>query len=118
MNEYLGILMLLGVSLFMGSAILVLNRLLGPKKKTSEAKSEPYECGVEPFETPQGRFSVKFYITAMLFVVFDVELVFLYVWAVLFRSLGWLGFIEMGVFLAVLVLGLAYAWRKGVLRWT
>jgi len=118
MEEYLGILLLLGVALFIGGTILVLHHLLGPKPKKTVAKLKPYECGVEPFEGPQGRFSVKFYIAAMLFVAFDVEIVFLYVWAVLFRELGWFGFIEMAVFLTVLAGGLVYAWRKGVLKWT
>jgi len=118
MNEYLGIGILFLFSFAVGGTILFLNKLLGPKGKRSAKKSVPYECGVEPFELPRGRFSIKFYVSAMLFVAFDVEVLFLYLWAVLFRELGWLGFVEMFVFLLVLGGGLAYAWRKGALKWS
>ena len=117
MDEYLGIGILFLFSFVVAGTILLLNRLLGPKKKMSAQKSAPYECGVEPYSLPQGRFSIKFYVTAMLFVAFDVEILFLYVWAVLFRELGWIGFLEMFVFLIILGGGLAYAWRKGALSW-
>lgn len=118
MNEYAGIGILFLFSVVVGGTILLLNWLLGPKQKQSAKKSAPYECGVEPFELPRGRFSIKFYVSAMLFVAFDVEVLFLYLWAVLFRELGWLGFVEMSAFLVVLAGGLAYAWRKGALKWT
>jgi len=101
----------------MGGVILLLNRFIGPRKPSQE-KGVPYECGVEPFELPAGRFPIKFYIGAMLFVAFDVEILFLYVWAVQFEELAWLGFWEMLAFLVVLGGGLAYAWRKGALKWT
>ena len=93
-----------------------LSQSLGPKKP-NPAKMMPFECGKEPFEKPSGRHAVKFYIAGMLFVLFDVELIFFFPWAVLFRELGVFGFAEMMVFMAVLVLGFVYAARKGALQW-
>jgi NADH-quinone oxidoreductase subunit A len=116
MTEYAG----LGLFLLLGSAVvggmLLATTLLGPKLRFAE-KQEPFECGEHPLVSPYQRFSVKFYLVAVLFILFDVEIVFLYPWAVLFRELGWFGFVEMGIFLAVLVAGLAYAWMKGALDW-
>jgi NADH-quinone oxidoreductase subunit A len=91
-------------------------RILGPRNRT-EVKLDAFECGNEPSGPAWGRFSVKFYLTAILFIVFDVEVVFLYPWAVLFRDLGWFGFGAMALFLAVLAFGLLYEWRKGALEW-
>ncbi|MFW6050031.1 MAG: NADH-quinone oxidoreductase subunit A [Myxococcota bacterium] len=90
--------------------------LAGPKKPTPE-KMLPYESGSETTGAQHVRLSVKFYLTAILFVVFDIEAVFLYPWASTFRRLGWFGFVEMLIFLAVLGVTLAYAWRKGALEW-
>ncbi|MFN8177284.1 MAG: NADH-quinone oxidoreductase subunit A [bacterium] len=78
---------------------------------------EPYESGLVPTGTPQGRLSVHFYLVAMFFVIFDLEAVFLYAWAVAVRELGWTGYVEAIVFIAVLMLGLAYLWRQGALDW-
>ncbi len=93
-----------------------LPRLLAPHSP-SEAKASPYECGELPVGEPWVRFRVAYYVFAIIFVVFDVETVFLYPWAVIVKKLGVYGFAEMAVFVAILVLGLAYAWRKGVLKW-
>lgn len=93
-----------------------LSQSLGPKKP-NPAKNMPFECGKEPFELPAGRHSVKFYLAGMLFVLFDIEMIFFFPWAVLYRQLGLFGFIEMFVFIGVLALGFAYAWRKGALEW-
>src|SRR5512139_320491 len=87
-----------------------LGHLLGPRRAT-RTKGQAFECGNPPSGTARERFSVKFYMTAILFIVFDVEVVFLYPWAVLFRQLGWLGFWEMVVFIAVLGIALLYVWR-------
>ena len=95
--------------------MLVSNSLLGPKKPNL-VKSQPFECGVEPIALPAGRLPVHFYIVAMLFVVFDVELVFLFPWAVLVRELGWFGMLEMGFFLTIVVAGFLYAWKQGALE--
>lgn len=91
-------------------------QLLGPRVD-NPAKGESFECGNPSSGSAWGRFSVKFYMTAILFIVFDIEVVFLYPWAVLFRRLGWFGFVEMMVFVAILGLGLLYVWRKGALEW-
>ena len=93
-----------------------LSQTLGPKKPNA-AKMMPFECGKVPFEKPSGRHAVKFYIAGMLFVLFDVELIFFFPWAVLFREMGVFGFIEMMVFMSVLVLGFVYAAKKGALQW-
>lgn len=91
------------------------NALFGPKRPNA-FKSKPFECGVDPIALPSGRFPVHFYVIAMLFVVFDVEIVFLFPWAVLARELGWFGLLEMGFFLLVVVTGFIYAWREGALE--
>ena len=89
---------------------------LRPRRPTP-IKEEAFECGNPPSGPAWGRFPVKFYLTAILFIVFDVEVVFLYPWAVMFRPLGMFGFIEMAIFVFVLALGFAYVWRKGALEW-
>jgi NADH-quinone oxidoreductase subunit A len=91
-------------------------RWLGPSRE-SPSKLDAFECGNESTGSAWGRFSVKFYLTAILFIIFDVEVVFLYPWAVRFRELGWFGFNAMAIFLAVLAFGLLYEWRKGALEW-
>ena len=116
MLEYVGILILAVLSVTVGLVMLFANALFGPKRP-SRVKSEPFECGREPIALPAGQLPVHFYVVAMLFVVFDVELVFLFPWAVLARELGWAGLIEMGMFLLVVVAGFAYAWAQGALDW-
>ena len=115
MIEYASLLILAvltaGVALFM----LFANALFGPKRP-NPVKSQPFECGVTPIALPAGRLPVHFYVVAMLFVVFDVELVFLFPWAVLIRELGWFGFMEMGCFLAIVVAGFVYAWKQGAIE--
>ena len=98
------------------TVILGASRLIAPRKPSLE-KSRTYESGEEPIGQAWSRYPSHFYIFALLFVVFDVEVIFLFPWAVLFRALGWSGLIEMFVFIAILVVGLFYAWRKQVLRW-
>ncbi|MFQ5912600.1 MAG: NADH-quinone oxidoreductase subunit A [Nitrospinota bacterium] len=96
---------------------LMLSSLLG-RRRRGTMKDSPYECGVEPIGNARIRFSVKFYIIAMLFILFDIEVVFLFPWAVVFRDLKVFGFVEMGVFIGILALGLLYVWRRGALDWT
>jgi NADH-quinone oxidoreductase subunit A len=91
--------------------------LLGPKNKGEPEHNLPFECGSESSGGRHVRLSVKFYLTAILFVVFDIEAVFLYPWGVRFRTLGWAGLVEMLTFLGVLVVGLVYCWKKGALEW-
>ena len=88
-----------------------------PWRRPSKAKDYPYECGSEVIGSPRTRFEIKFYQVAILFLVFDIETAFLYPWAVLFRKLGWLAYGEMLVFLSVLVVALAYGWRKRAIGW-
>jgi len=98
--------------------LISLNRLLGPRVVSAPAvKSEAFECGGPSSGTAWARFPVKFYLVAILFIVFDVEVVFMYPWAVLFRELGLFGFVEMAVFMGILAVGFIYAWRKGALEW-
>jgi NADH-quinone oxidoreductase subunit A len=96
--------------------LLGLQRLLSPRRP-SAAKLSTYECGAPVLGRAQQRLPIKFYVVAVLFLIFDIETVFLFPWSVLFRQLGLFGLIEMGVFLGVLVVGLVYVWRKGALEW-
>ena len=116
-NHFFPFIVTLGLALTIPISMMVLSALLGPRKKTP-MKMEQYECGVPaPTGVRRGKLSVKFFLVAILFLVFDIEVVFLYPWAVVFRQLGMLGFFEMGLFILVLVVGLAYAWKKGALEW-
>lgn len=116
-TEYLGLLVTFILAGGIASAILILNALLGPKPTPTPEKLEPFECGKDPLTAPTGQFSVKFYLFAMLFILFDVEVVWFFPWAVILRQLGWAGIVEMFAFIGVLVLGFAFAWRKGALQW-
>ncbi|MCI0572953.1 MAG: NADH-quinone oxidoreductase subunit A [Myxococcaceae bacterium] len=97
-------------------AVMLLASVLGPRRP-SAVKSLAFEAGNEPVGSARQRFAVKFYVVALLFIVFDVEAVFLYPWAVNFQQLGWFGYAEMAVFAATLVVGLIYVWKKGALEW-
>jgi NADH-quinone oxidoreductase subunit A len=114
--EYVAVLASLVVAAIVPIAFLAVQWALSPRRP-SAAKGEAFECGNPASGSAWGRFSVKFYLTAILFIVFDVEVVFLYPWAIQFRPLGLLGFVEMAIFVSVLGLGLAYVWRKGALAW-
>jgi len=100
----------------MAVGIVIVASVLGPKRPT-RIKLEPFECGSEPIGSARQRFAVKFYVVALLFIVFDVEAVFLYPWAVNFKDLGWFGYGEMALFAATLVVALIYIWKKGALNW-
>ncbi len=93
-----------------------INEIVGPRRETDE-KVTTYESGMEPVRTARERFSVKYYMVAVLFILFDIEIVFLYPWAVSFRQLGLHGFVVMFVFMFVLLVGFVYVWRKGALEW-
>ncbi len=114
--EYLPLLMVFGFAAAVVGALLSLPRLLAPRRVTP-IKLEPFECGMDPIALPEGRFAIKFSTTAILFILIDIELMFLWPWAVLYRRLGWFGFAEMVVFLGILMLGFLYIWRKGGLEW-
>jgi NADH-quinone oxidoreductase subunit A len=110
----IGIMILFG--LLAGIVFTNINKWIGPRRP-SEEKLSTYESGMEPVKTARERFSVKFYLVAMLFIIFDIEIVFMYPWAVMFRQLGVFGFVEMMVFIAVLLVGFLYILKKGALRW-
>ena len=114
--EYFPILLFIVVGLAVGVAPMVLGRLLGPHRPDPE-KLSPYECGFEPFEDTRIQFDVRYYLVAILFIIFDLEIAFLFPWAVALDSIGTLGLIAMGVFLALLVVGFIYEWKKGALEW-
>ena len=117
MGDYLPILILLVIAAAFGIGSLVASSLLAPKKPTP-AKYYPYECGIIPERLPQGeRFPVKFYVVAMIFIIFDIETIFLFPWAVTFRELGMFGLIEMTVFILLVFVAYAYIWKKGGLDW-
>lgn len=114
--KYASLLFLLLLSIAIPAGMIGIASLAGPKKPTT-TKDLPFECGVEPVGDARRRFSVKFFLIALLFLIFDVETIFLFPWAVLFRKLGVFGFVEMGIFLSILLLGLLYVWKKGALEW-
>jgi NADH-quinone oxidoreductase subunit A len=116
MSEYVGIVIFVVLAGIFAAANIVLASALGPKKP-SAVKLEPFECGEVPFSLPVGRLAIKFYLTAILFILFDVELVFLYPWAVVYRGLGAWGLAEMIIFLGILMVGFFYAWDNGALDW-
>ncbi len=115
-QSYLGIVILFVVGLLNAAMFLGMSHMAGVRRPTS-VKMEPYESGIVPLGDTRERFSVKFYIVAILFIVFDIEVVFLFPWAVIFRELGLFGIIEMLIFISVLCVGLMYAWMKGALEW-
>lgn len=114
--EYTGVLAALGIAAVVPVVFRLPSLLLAPRRP-SAVKAEAFECGNPASGPAWERFSVKFYLTAILFIVFDLEVVFLYPWAVLFRRLGVFGLVEMAIFVGVLTLGLVYVWRKGALEW-
>lgn len=116
MNDYIAILLSIGFVLVVGLSMLAMAVFFGPKRPTA-TKLEPFECGMTQLSDPRGRFSIKFYLVAIIFVMFDVEIVYLYPWAVTFRKLGLQGFIEMMLFISILLIALAYAVKKGALEW-
>jgi len=115
-NEYVGIAVSVALAGAIAGTMVLLGSTLGKKNPTS-VKLAPFECGQDPLSLPMGRLAIKFYLTAILFILFDVELVFLYPWAVVYRTLGPLGLAQMGVFLGVLMAGFVYAWDNGALDW-
>ena len=117
--EYLPTLLFLIVASGIGVALLLVGQTLGPKRPSgpSAEKLSPYECGFAPFDDARMQFDVRYYLIAILFIVFDLEIAFVFPWALVFRELGVFGLIEMGVFLALLVIGFIYVWKKGALEW-
>lgn len=116
MREYIPVLMFLVVALGFGAGTIALSTIVVPRRRNTR-KMSAYECGVDPVGDARGRFSVKFYLVAMLFILFDVEVVFLYPWAVAFREVGLVGLIAVTLFLVILTIGLVYEFKKKALDW-
>jgi NADH-quinone oxidoreductase subunit A len=118
--NYLPVLIFLGVATGLAVVLLVLGNILGRigvRHRGDAQKLSAYECGFEPFEDTRVRFDVRYYLVAILFIVFDLEIAFLVPWAVSLRETGTVGLVVMGVFLAILVVGFVYEWKKGALEW-
>jgi len=116
MHDWLPILIMLGFATGFAAFNIGLSKLVGPKHPTPE-KLAPYECGMPPVGDARERHPVKFYLVAMIFLLFDIEVAFLYPWAMALRELKWMGFMQLIVFFAILLAGYVYVWRKGVLDW-
>ena len=114
--EYTGVLVVFVIGTVIVCALLGIHLLMGPRRRFEE-KQEPFECGESQLVSPRQRYAVKFYLVAILFVVFDVEAIYFYPWGAVFRELGWFGFGAMAVFTIPLAIGLFYEWRKGGLEW-
>src|SRR5271167_5246039 len=116
MMQYLPVLVFLALAGIMGGILIVAGRLLGVHRP-DEQKNSPYECGFEAFEDARMKFDVRYYLVAILFIIFDLETAFLFPWGVALRDIGWPGFMAMMIFLLEFLLGFAYIWRKGGLNW-
>ena len=114
--EYLPTLLFLIVATVIGVALFVVGNTLGPKRPTAE-KLSPYECGFVAFEDARMQFDVRYYLIAIQFIIFDLEIIFIVPWATVFRELGVIGLIEIGIFASMLLLGFVYVWKKGALEW-
>jgi NADH-quinone oxidoreductase subunit A len=116
LENYFPILLFILIGLAIGAVILVIGKLLGPNKPDPE-KLSPHECGFEAFEDARMKFDVRYYLIAILFILFDLEIAFLFPWAIVLNEIGMFGFLSMMVFLAILVVGFVYEWKKGALEW-
>lgn len=116
LENYLPVLIFMVVGVVAGLIAPILGFLLGPRRP-DPAKLSPYECGFEAFDDTRSPFDVRYYLVAILFIIFDLETAFLVPWSVVFRQLGWVGIISMGVFLGLLTVGFIYEWKKGALEW-
>jgi len=116
LQEYFPVLVFLGVAAGIGMVLLGLGFLIGSGQKDAE-KLSPYECGFEPYDDTRTKFDVRYYLVAILFIIFDLEIAFLFPWAVSLERVGVFGLLAMGLFLAVLVVGFIYEWKKGALEW-
>lgn len=116
LQGYLPILIFIVVSLGLGVLLTTLGRILSPNRPDKE-KLSPYECGFEAFEDTRMKFDVRYYLVAILFIIFDLEIAFLFPWAVVLNKLGLYGFLSMMLFLGILVIGFIYEWKKGALEW-
>lgn len=116
LETYFPVLVFIGIGLFIGVLAVSVGYFIGPNNPDTE-KASPYECGFEALEDARMPFDVRFYLVAILFIIFDLETAFLFPWAVALRHIGWVGFIAMFIFLAFLMVGFVYEWKKGALEW-
>ena len=114
--NYLPILIFMSITLILGTVLIVLGKLLGPSRPDAE-KNSPYECGFEAFEDSRMKFDVRYYLVAILFIIFDLEIAFMFPWAIVLDQVGNFGLAAMAVFLGVLVIGFIFEWKKGALEW-
>ena len=116
LENYLPVLIFIALAAIMGLVPTAMGLVLGPRAR-GEAKDSPYECGFEAFEDARMQFDVRYYLVAILFIIFDLEIAFLFPWAVAIREVGMVGFLVMAVFLVILTVGFVYEWKKGALDW-
>lgn len=116
LGEYLPVLIFLGVGFAMAVVMLILGALLSPHRP-DPVKNAPFECGFEAFEDARMKFDVRYYLVAILFIIFDLEIAFLFPWAIVLNKIGLFGLIAMGLFLGILIIGFIYEWKKGALEW-
>ncbi len=116
LENYLPILIFITIGLGVGVVAIAMGSMVGPHKPDPE-KLSPYECGFEAFEDSRMRFDVRYYLVAILFIIFDLEIAFLFPWAIVLEEIGMFGFLAMVVFLGILVIGFIYEWKKGALEW-
>jgi len=116
LEQYLPVLLFILVGLTLGAVLLAVGAVLSPNRP-DPAKLSPYECGFEAFEDARMKFDVRYYLIAILFILFDLEIAFLFPWAVVLQDIGFEGFVAMMVFLFILIVGFAYEWKKGALEW-
>ena len=116
LENYLPVLVFLIIGGAVGAAMLAIGWILGPTRPDAE-KLSPYECGFEAFDDARMKFDVRYYLVAILFIIFDLEIAFLFPWAIVLEQIGWFGFAAMSVFLGILVIGFIYEWKKGALEW-
>ncbi len=116
LENYLPVLIFIIIGILFGVGPMLAGFILGPHKPDSE-KQSPYECGFEAFEDTRMKFDVRYYLVAILFIIFDLEIAFLFPWAVVLDKIGLFGFVAMAIFLGILVVGFIYEWKKGALEW-
>lgn len=116
LEQYFPILMFIGIALGLGVVMISLGMLIG-EREPDDAKDSPFECGFEAFEDSRMKFDVRFYLVAILFIIFDLEIAFLFPWAVVLDQIGLFGLVSMAIFLGILIVGFIYEWNKGALEW-
>jgi NADH-quinone oxidoreductase subunit A len=115
-QDYIPVIFQIILALLVAGGLVFLSHILGPKKRT-KVKNDTYECGVDYWGDARKHFNIKYYLIAILFILFDIEIVFLFPWAVVYKKIGIIGIVEMFIFLFILIVGLVYAWKKGALEW-